>query len=60
MSALTFLIPVAILMGGAGLIAFFWSLRSGQYDDPDGDAQRIIFNRDDRPLNEQTHRGELK
>lgn len=57
MSALSFLIPVAIAMGVVGLGAFFWSLRTGQYDDPEGDAQRIIFNGDDRPINEQL-RGE--
>ena len=43
MSYLVFLIPIAILMGIAGLGAFMWTLRSGQYDDLDGAAERILM-----------------
>jgi cbb3-type cytochrome oxidase maturation protein len=50
MSTLSFLIPVALLMGVAGLGAFLWCLRSGQYDDLDGAAERILFEKDDKPL----------
>ena len=49
MTILTFLIPVTLCMGGVGLGVFFWSLRSNQYDDLSGDAERILFD-DDRPL----------
>ena len=42
MEVLTILIPISLLMGGVGLIAFFWSLRARQYEDPDGDASRIL------------------
>lgn len=49
MTALLFLIPVALFMGLVGLAAFLWSLRSGQFDDPQGAAERIL-NDDDRPL----------
>lgn len=38
-----FLIPAAVLMGAVGLAAFFWSLRSGQYEDLDGAAHRILL-----------------
>lgn len=38
-----FLIPLSIGMGLAGLAAFFWALRSGQFSDPDGDACRILI-----------------
>ncbi len=38
-----FLIPVAVLMGAVGLAAFFWSLRSGQYEDLEGAAHRILI-----------------
>jgi cbb3-type cytochrome oxidase maturation protein len=49
MSILAILIPVTLAMGAIGLIAFFWSLRSGQYEDLSGDAERILFD-EDRPL----------
>lgn len=42
MTGLMFLIPVAIFMGLIGLIAFLWSLNSGQYEDLDGAAHRIL------------------
>ncbi|WBU54001.1 cbb3-type cytochrome oxidase assembly protein CcoS [Paracoccus sp. SCSIO 75233] len=45
-----FLIPITLFMGSVGLLAFFWSLRTGQYEDLTGDAQRILFDDDDRPL----------
>jgi cbb3-type cytochrome oxidase maturation protein len=43
MSSLVYLVPLALLLGGAALGAFFWTLRSGQYDDLDGAAQRIFL-----------------
>jgi len=43
MNVLVFLVPVALIMGLAGLIAFLWSLRSGQYEDLDGAANRILL-----------------
>ncbi|MCB1386094.1 MAG: cbb3-type cytochrome oxidase assembly protein CcoS [Nitratireductor sp.] len=53
MSVLLILIPVALLMGLAGLFAFLWSLRAGQYDDLDGAAHRILDDGDDKPLPEK-------
>jgi cbb3-type cytochrome oxidase maturation protein len=44
-----YLIPIALLLGAAGLAVFLWSLRNGQYDDLDGAAERILYD-DDRPL----------
>ncbi|MBE7636670.1 cbb3-type cytochrome oxidase assembly protein CcoS [Sneathiella sp. P13V-1] len=49
MSVLVYLIPIALLLGGLGLVAFLWSLKSGQYEDLDGAAQRILID-DDEPL----------
>ena len=43
MTILLFLIPIALGMGGLGLVAFLWALKSGQYEDMDGAAQRILF-----------------
>ncbi len=42
MSALAWLIPVALLLGLIGLGGFLWSLRSGQFDDLEGAAYRIL------------------
>ncbi|MCY1126479.1 cbb3-type cytochrome oxidase assembly protein CcoS [Frigidibacter sp. RF13] len=42
MEMLVILIPVSLILGGLGLAAFLWSLKTRQYDDPEGDAQRIL------------------
>jgi cbb3-type cytochrome oxidase maturation protein len=42
MDVLAYLIPASLLLGGIGLLAFFWTLRSDQYDDPEGDSRRIL------------------
>jgi cbb3-type cytochrome oxidase maturation protein len=47
MEILVYTIPVALVLGLLGLGAFLWSLRSGQYDDLDGAAERILFDDDD-------------
>lgn len=49
MDVLIYLIPVALFLGGLGLVAFLWSLKSGQFDDLDGAANRILFDDDDTP-----------
>ena len=43
MSVLIYLIPVALLMGGAGLALFFWAMRDGQFEDLDGAANSILI-----------------
>lgn len=40
------LIPISLLLGGLGLAAFVWSLRSGQFDDLEGDQHRALFSED--------------
>ncbi|MGD9472284.1 MAG: cbb3-type cytochrome oxidase assembly protein CcoS [Novosphingobium sp.] len=47
MNGLAFLMPIALLLGLAGLGGFFWSLRTGQFDDLDGAAQRILIDEED-------------
>jgi cbb3-type cytochrome oxidase maturation protein len=42
MNVLIVLVPVALGLGLSGLAAFLWTLRSGQYDDIDGAALRIL------------------
>lgn len=47
MDIMIFLIPAAVFLGVMGLAAFFWSLKSGQYEDLDGAAHRILIDDDD-------------
>lgn len=54
MTALIWLIPIALLLGAAGLGAFMWSARSGQFEDLDGAAARILLDSADRPLDDET------
>lgn len=50
MEILTILIPVSLFMGGLALVGFFWTMRNRQYEDPEGDANRILTtDYDDRP-----------
>ena len=48
MNVLIYLVPMALLLGLTGLVAFLWSLKSGQYDDLDGAALRVLED-DDLP-----------
>lgn len=48
MNMLLILIPIAVGLGLLGLVAFLWALRSGQFDDMEGSANRILFD-DDPP-----------
>lgn len=51
MSLLAWLVPVALGMGLAGLLAFLWSMKSGQLEDLDGAAERVLLNEaSDAPL----------
>lgn len=48
MNVLVFLVPAALALGAAGLIAFLWAMRTGQFDDLEGAAWRAISD-DDLP-----------
>lgn len=50
MDILGLLIPVSLFLGVVGLVAFWWMLKKGQFEDPDGDAHRILReDYDDKP-----------
>ena len=51
-----FLVPIAIGMGLVGLASFMWTLRSRQYDDLEGAAQRILFEGNEGPVLEESRR----
>ena len=44
------LIPLMIILGLAMVVIFFWSVRNGQYEDLEGDANRILMDEDDPNL----------
>ncbi|MBF9034541.1 cbb3-type cytochrome oxidase assembly protein CcoS [Rhodobacterales bacterium HKCCE2091] len=49
MTILALLIPVSLGLGLLGLLAFLWTLRSGQYDDLEGAAHRVLLDDDGEP-----------
>jgi cbb3-type cytochrome oxidase maturation protein len=49
MTILGLLIPAALLLGCIGLLGFLWCLRSNQFEDLEGAAQRILLDDDDQP-----------
>jgi len=50
MNIILFLAPCSIGLGALGLAAFLWTMRAGQYDDPKGDAARVLYDHlDDGP-----------
>ncbi|MBZ9793871.1 cbb3-type cytochrome oxidase assembly protein CcoS [Rhizobium sp. 3T7] len=49
MNMLIYLIPIALFMGGMGLLAFLWSLKSGQYEDLQGAAWRVLSDDENEP-----------
>lgn len=50
MGILGLLIPISLGLGIVGLLAFFWALKRGQFEDPDGDAYRVLRkDYDERP-----------
>jgi cbb3-type cytochrome oxidase maturation protein len=55
MEILIYLVPFTILWSIIGLIALFWSIRSKQYDDLEGSANRILFDNhnDKKPKKDQ-------
>jgi len=46
MNVLIYLLPMALALGLIGLVAFLWSLKSGQYDDVEGAALRVLSDDD--------------
>ena len=54
MNVLVYLVPMALGLGLIGLFAFLWSLRSGQYEDLDGAAIRVLDDDDLRASSDQS------
>lgn len=58
MTILYFLVPLALVLAGAGVGAFYWSVRSGQYDDTETPAVRLLIEEDavSAPIDLEEHR----
>ena len=54
---LGFLVALSLAMGAAGLVAFLWSMRDGQYDDLDGAAERILLDDGNETASDRDHPG---
>ena len=52
MNILYLLIPLALLLLGGAVWAFFWAVGSGQFDDVDTPAVRVVMDDDERPDDE--------
>lgn len=48
MNVVLYLLGASLILGAGGLALFLWSLRSGQYEDLEGAANRILFDDDER------------
>ena len=46
MNVILYLLGASLVLGGGALVIFLWSLRTGQYDDMEGAANRILFDDD--------------
>lgn len=54
MISLSWLIPAALFLGLLGLAAFLWALRSGQFEDLEGAAYRILDDDEEPPSEKST------
>lgn len=50
MAEALFLVPLAVILSLAALVAFIWNLTNGQYEDLAGAAERVIHDDRERPL----------
>lgn len=50
MESMIYLIPIALAVAIIAMITFVWTVKSKQYDDPKGNASRILITDDDKPL----------
>lgn len=56
MTIVAYLIPISIILALLAFAGFLWAVESGQYEDPEGDAARIL-EAEDTPLRLHQHEG---
>ncbi|WP_341937709.1 cbb3-type cytochrome oxidase assembly protein CcoS [Marinimicrobium sp. C2-29] len=57
MESLYLLVPIALIFVAIALKIFFWAIRSGQYDNLDTEAHRILFDDDEVPARSPREKG---
>jgi cbb3-type cytochrome oxidase maturation protein len=50
MDSLFILIPITLFLCFLGIYGIFWALKNKQYNDPEGDSARIIFDDDNEKI----------
>lgn len=58
MESIIYLIPIALALGILALAGFLWALKSGQFDDPEGAANRILW--DNEENSEKTREPQIR
>ncbi len=53
MTGIAVLLPIALGLGLLGLVAFFWAMKSGQFEDLDGAALRVLIEEDEETAQEE-------
>jgi len=53
MSVIIILLSVSLVLAGGFLLAFFWSVSDGQFDDSYGPSRRILYKDDAEKENKQ-------
>ncbi len=56
MEIILFLLPIAIILGGSFIVFFIWATKTGQYDDLDSPAKRMLFEDLNINTNNQTRK----
>jgi len=56
MNILYLLIPLGLLLLGLAIAAFFWAVRSGQFDDLETPAMSVVMDDDTKPAAENRRR----
>lgn len=54
MDLLIAMVPLSLLLLGLAILIFFWAVKSGQFDDMDSPAHRILFDDDETPLSKKS------
>lgn len=58
MNIIYFLIPLGLMLLLAAIAAFFWAVRSGQFDDLESPAWRVVLDDDRAPPRTAQHAGD--